>query len=375
MAFKLKGKSIVQGTSSHKAALKQQDDRRKLEHQKRMREEREKKRELAPKKPDKYNDLNVYLKKMEELLDKGLSPKEAEQMLADKPLKQVEEKEKGSSSDMDAEAAREDAKMIEIAKKRGYTMKLVDGKIVKVPVDKKTGKPIKDAAPKQKKQDDFEPAYPGADYSQEQIDKMTEKEKLEKIDGYQPKKKKGKIVYKDGKKFYKASDGTLHTGQVEDYERELEIDKANKPLKMKSPAKQKNKPITQGGKFLVEPEIKKSEHGKRKILFPKTTKTGALKQKVEVFGGRATIDVSTEAGKKLLKEIKSIPTVSSSDPARVTKSASSKVKSILSKHAGKLLDLGVKSSVILSMFDPMSAGKGSTTLDKDEYNLMNKKQK
>tara|TARA_R100001015_G_C4589122_1_gene144785 strand:- start:676 stop:1026 length:351 start_codon:yes stop_codon:yes gene_type:complete len=36
--------------------------------------------------------------------------------------------------------------------------------------------------------------------------------------------KKG-IVYKDGKKYYKASDGTLHTGQVSDYEAELAEDK------------------------------------------------------------------------------------------------------------------------------------------------------
>ena len=253
MAFKLKGKSIVQGTSGHAAALKQQEDTRKLAHQKRMQEERQKKREKAPKKPDNNDNLNDYLKNMEKLLSQGISPKEAEQMLADdsKPLKQVEEKEKGSSSDMDAEAAREDAKMIEIAKKRGYTMKLVDGKIVKVPVDKNTGKPIKDAAPKQKKQNDFEPAYPGADYSQEQIDKMTEKEKLEKIDGYEPKKKKGKIVYKDGKKYYQASDGTLHTGQVEDYERELENDKANTPNRMKSPAKQRKIPEIK----LREPEV------------------------------------------------------------------------------------------------------------------------
>ena len=48
---------------------------------------------------------------------------------------------------MDKEAADEDAKMIEIAKKRGYTMKRVkqpDGtfKVVKVKVDKETGKPI-----------------------------------------------------------------------------------------------------------------------------------------------------------------------------------------------------------------------------------------
>jgi hypothetical protein len=45
------------------------------------------------------------------------------------------------------------------------------------------------------------------------------------------KQKKGKIVYKDGKKYYQASDGSLHTGQVEDYERELAIDKANAPKK------------------------------------------------------------------------------------------------------------------------------------------------
>ena len=93
-------------------------------------------------------------------------------------------------------------------------------------------------------------------------------------------------------------------------------------------------------------------------------------QTVKVFGGKATVDVSTDAGKRLLEEIKSIKTVKSSDAGRVAKSASGKVKNILSKHAGKLLKLGVKSSIILNMFDPTSAGKGSTTLDKDKYNLM-----
>ncbi len=98
--------------------------------------------------------------------------------------------------------------------------------------------------------------------------------------------------------------------------------------------------------------------------------TSALKQKVKVFGGRATVDVSTDAGKKLLEEIKSIKTVRSSEPGRVSKSASNKVKNILSKHAGKLLNLGVKSSVILSMFDPMSAGKGSTLSKPGELDIM-----
>jgi hypothetical protein len=42
----------------------------------------------------------------------------------------------------------------------------------------------------------------------------------------QDKDGKGKIIYKDGKKYYKASDGTLHTGQVSDYEAELAEDRA-----------------------------------------------------------------------------------------------------------------------------------------------------
>jgi uncharacterized protein involved in copper resistance len=49
--------------------------------------------------------------------------------------------------------------------------------------------------------------------------------------------RQGKIVYKNGKKFYQASDGSLHTGQVEDYERELAIDKANAPNKQKKDKK------------------------------------------------------------------------------------------------------------------------------------------
>ena len=53
---------------------------------------------------------------------------------------------------------------------------------------------------KPKKQEDFTPAYPGADYSKEQIAKMTEAEKIAKIDGYTPKKDKkettGKLLDK-----------------------------------------------------------------------------------------------------------------------------------------------------------------------------------
>jgi len=46
--------------------------------------------------------------------------------------------------------------------------------------------PKKGSSLKQTSQDDFKPAYPGADYSKEDIAKMTRKEKEMKIDGYDP---------------------------------------------------------------------------------------------------------------------------------------------------------------------------------------------
>ena len=92
---------------------------------------------------------------------------------------------------------------------------------------------------------------------------------------------------------------------------------------------------------------------------------------VKVFGGRGTVDVSTEAGRKLLEEIKSIKTVKPGELGKSSKSVASKVKSILSKGTSKgLLTTTARASAILNMFVPTSAGKGSTTLDKDRYDLM-----
>lgn len=73
-------------------------------------------------------------------------------------------------------------------------------------------KMIKDGAttgkPKTKKpsQGDFEPAYPGADYSKADIAKMSEKEKQSKIDGYTPKK---------AKKSTTSAHGQLNDAQIE----------------------------------------------------------------------------------------------------------------------------------------------------------------
>ena len=68
---------------------------------------------------------------------------------------------------------------------------------------------------------------------------------------------KGKIVYKDGKKYYQASDGSLHTGQVDDYERELAQDKEMFPDGPKSsPNKQIELALLRKRKGLGPREIK-----------------------------------------------------------------------------------------------------------------------
>ena len=61
------------------------------------------------------------------------------------------------------------------------------------------------------------------------------------------KKKKGKYITKDGKKYWQAPDGSLHTGQVSDYEQEKENDKKlleqEKARRAKAKAKSKTKKV------------------------------------------------------------------------------------------------------------------------------------
>jgi hypothetical protein len=62
--------------------------------------------------------------------------------------------------------------------------------------------------------------------------------------------------------------------------------------------------------------------------------------KVNVFGGKGTVNTNTQAGKDILKEIKSIPTVSSSEPSRITKVAKKFAKGV-GKVASKALMGGI----------------------------------
>ena len=91
------------------------------------------------------------------------------------------------------------------ARLRGDYQDLTGDKLKKASYDDYPEELIKDynipeSPTKQKKQQDFEPAYPGADYSKEDIAKMTEAEKIANIDGYEPKSKsKSKSKLKDKK--------------------------------------------------------------------------------------------------------------------------------------------------------------------------------
>jgi len=49
-------------------------------------------------------------------------------------------------------------------------------------------------------------------------------------------------------------------------------------------------------------------------------------KKTKVFGGRGILDTSTQKGKNMLKEIKSIPTTSSSEKSRITVKHNPKAK-------------------------------------------------
>lgn len=64
-------------------------------------------------------------------------------------------------------------------------------------------------------------------------------------------------------------------------------------------------------------------------------------KKVKVFGGRAVVNASTQQGKDILKQIKSIPTVSSSDPSRITKAVKKAAKGV-----GKIVGKGLVGGII-----------------------------
>ena len=108
-------------------------------------------------------------KTKEQLLKEGFTPRDADQMIKDGATTGVVDKKKMAKKFKATEGMREAAMK---GKKPGTGMKS----------PKKKDKPVS--------QEDFVPAYPGADYSKEQIAKMTEKEKMMKIDGYEPKKNK-----------------------------------------------------------------------------------------------------------------------------------------------------------------------------------------
>ena len=86
-------------------------------------------------------------------------------------------------------------------------------------------------------------------------------------------------------------------------------------------------------------KMKAGKEGPMKKNFPSVFKNDPTKT-VKVFGGRGKLNASTQSGKDILKEIKSIPTVSSTEPGRVTKAAKKILKGA-GKIAGKALMGGI----------------------------------
>ena len=68
---------------------------------------------------------------------------------------------------------------------------------------------------------------------------------------------------------------------------------------------------------------------------------GVKPKKTKVFGGRGIVDTSTKKGQDILKEIRSIPTVSSSEKGRITKVAKK-----VAKGAGKIASKALMGGIV-----------------------------
>ena len=92
-------------------------------------------------------------------------------------------------------------------------------------------------------------------------------------------------------------------------------------------------------------KMKAGKEGPMKKNFPSVFKDNHTK-KVKVFGGGMNVDISTKKGQDILKEIESIPTVSSTEPGRVknpkvTKTKFGKIFKTIGKIGGKALMGGI----------------------------------
>jgi hypothetical protein len=146
MAFKLRsGKTpttFMEGTAPNKLAKEKAVAKMKeaAAAKKKMEDGRAGSSAFQQKSAEEGKKLRTYLAKVEAFLDKGFSQKEAEQMVK-------------SGADLPTQKK---------TKKKDKNKDVVASKDKKPPL-------------KQKDQGDFEPAYPGADYSKEQIAKMSKK--------------------------------------------------------------------------------------------------------------------------------------------------------------------------------------------------------
>ena len=154
-------------------------------------------------------------------------------------------------------------------------------------------------------------------FSQREADQMM---KTGATTGEQKPKSKGKFITKDGKKYWQAPDGTLHTGQVSDYETEK-----------KSPAKQ-SVYDTMAGFRGRDAELRK----KKKKVGLKDPNLEKLRQR-----GEESLQKFDESGRLIKKPAKKsppskpIPLPSPSDKKPISARKRRKIELREAKRAGK----------------------------------------
>jgi len=143
-----------------------------------------------------------HAKTKEQLISEGFNPADADRMIKD-----------GGTTGLYIPREVPYNKREGKAKKKGKKRPI--DQAIKVAIPKPSAKPItiKAETTGKMQQADFEPAYEGADYSKDEIKKMSEKEKIAQIDGYSKKKIKAK-----------KSTTSAH-GQLSDAQYEYEQDK------------------------------------------------------------------------------------------------------------------------------------------------------
>jgi len=182
-------KSFIQEDefNSGKSTKQQTKDKKTLEREAEIMRDRRKNT------PAKKHVKGMKHKSKEQLLKEGFTPADADRMIKDGATTGKQDSDKQQSSAPEKISKKQTRKISKDFKK--FINNPTGNQINIAPpsrkeLAKKNTKTQLERRKKKQSQGDFVPAYEGANYSKKDIAKMSEKEKIAKIDGYTPKKTK-----------------------------------------------------------------------------------------------------------------------------------------------------------------------------------------